>query len=321
MRAAPADFVAPQLARLVKAPPAGDDWAHEIKYDGYRMHARLDRGRVRLLTRTGLDWTMKYPAIAGPFATLRAETAYLDGELCGVRPDATTSFAMMQNAGGRGGELVFFLFDLLYLNGKPLLDRPLLERKRALARLLAGAPECLHYSDHHIGQGAAFFEQAARLGVEGVVSKRIDAPYSPGNRGFWQKSKCLNREEFVVIGWTDPEGSRPHIGALLLGYYDPAGKLVYAGRAGTGLPGRELERLWHRLRPLAAPKMPVDVPPPRTSRFGSPLVLSRVHWVRPEIVVEVSYMTWTDDGLLRHVVYLGEREDKPAVGVVRPRPA
>jgi ATP-dependent DNA ligase len=156
--------------------------------------------------------------------------------------------------------------------------------------------------------------------VEGIVSKRIDASYSPGNRGLWCKVKCLNRAEFVVVGWTDPEGRRPHLGALLLGYYDPDGRLIYAGRAGTGIDNAELERLWRRLQPLATDKMPLDVAPPRSTRFGSPLVLSRVHWVRPELVAEVKFLTWTDDNLLRQVVYQGLREDKPARDVRREVP-
>ncbi len=143
---------------------------------------------------------------------------------------------------------------------------------------------------------------------------------SPGNRGLWLKVKCLNREEFVVIGWTDPEGARPFLGALLLGYYDPDGRLTYAGRVGTGINQAELERLWRRLQPLAIAKMPLDVPPPRSTRFGSPLVLSRVHWVRPELVAEVKFLTWTEDNLLRQVVYEGLREDKPAAEVRRDVP-
>jgi bifunctional non-homologous end joining protein LigD len=319
--AGPPSWIKPQLAALVKKPPDGDDWLHEIKFDGYRMHARLERGRVKLLTRTGLDWTLKYPAISGAFATLRAETAYLDGELCGVRPDGTTSFSMIQNAsdGGNAASLVFYPFDLLYLDGKSLLALPLRQRKRQLQKLMANAPDNLHYSDHHIGQGAAFFEQAGKLGVEGIVSKRVDGAYEPGRRT-WQKVKCLNREEFIVVGWSDPEGSRHRIGALLLGYYAPDGELIYAGRAGTGMPERELERLWQRLQPIAVEKMPLSAPPPRGGRFGSPLVLSKVHWVRPEMVAEVSYVEWTGDGLLRHVVYLGEREDKAARGVIRAKP-
>ena len=173
--------------------------------------------------------------------------------------------------------------------------------------------------------GQAFYDHACALKVEGIVSKRVDAPYAPGNRGLWLKVKCLNREEFVVVGWTDPEGSRPWLGALLLAYYDPDGRLIYAGRAGTGIGHAELERLWRRLQPLAISQMPLDVPPPRDSRFGSPLILSRVHWVRPELVAEVKYLTWTEDNLLRQVVYEGLREDKPAAEVRRevpyPKPA
>jgi ATP-dependent DNA ligase len=156
--------------------------------------------------------------------------------------------------------------------------------------------------------------------VEGIVSKRPDTAYAPGNRGLWLKVKCLNREEFVVVGWTDPEGARPWLGALLLAYYDPDGRLVYAGRAGTGINHAELEHLWRRLQPLRASEMPLDVPPPRDARFGSPLTLSRVHWVRPELVAEVKYLAWTEDNLLRQVVYEGLREDKPASEVRRAVP-
>jgi DNA ligase D-like protein (predicted ligase) len=307
-------WIRPQLTQLVKDTPDGPGWLHEIKFDGYRMHARLDHGAVRLLTRTGLDWTHKYPAIAAAVASLSAGHAYLDGELCGVRPDGTTSFSMIQNAsdGGNAAGLVFFLFDLLYLDGDDLSVRPLIERKARLAELLAKAGPPLLYSDHQIGHGRAFYEQACGLSVEGIVCKRADAPYMPGNRGLWVKVKCLHREEFVVVDWTDPEGTRPWLGALLLAYYDPDGRLVYAGRAGTGIKQAELERLWRRLQPLAISEMPLEVPPPRTSRFGSPLVLSRVHWVLPELVAEVKYLTWTDDNLLRQVVYEGLREHKPA---------
>src|SRR3954471_21868982 len=174
-------------------------------------------------------------------------------------------------------------------------------------------------NEHQIGHGPAFHRLACQHGLEGIVSKRVNGRYEPDRRS-WLKTKCLNREEFVVVGWSDPEGSRHRIGALLLGYYPPDGKLIYAGRAGTGMPVAELERLWQRLKPLAIDKMPLSVPPPRGSRFGSPLVLSRVHWVRPEMVVEVSYAEWTPDGLLRHVVYLGEREDKAAIDVRRDPP-
>jgi len=315
-------WVKPQLTKLVDAPPEGAEWLHEIKFDGYRMHARLDRGAVRLLTRTGLDWTHKYPAIAAAVASLPAREAYLDGELCGIRLDGSTSFSLIQHASdtGNGDALVFFLFDLLHLDGEPVSQRPISERKERLRTLLSETTPPLQFSDHQIGRGRAFYEHACGLKLEGIVSKRGDAPYAPGNRGLWLKVKCLNREEFVVVGWTDPEGTRPHLGALLLAYYDPDGRLIYAGRAGTGIGHAELERLWRRLQPLATPKMPLDMPPPRDSRFGSPLILSHVHWVRPELVAEVKFLAWTEDNLLRQVVYEGLREDKPPKDVRLPIP-
>jgi DNA ligase D-like protein (predicted ligase) len=197
-------WVAPQLTQLVDAAPYGDDWLHEIKYDGYRMMARFDRGAVKLLTRTGLDWTHKYPPIAKAVAALDVRQAYLDGELCGVGPDGITSFNIVQLASDRGNAaaLVFFLFDLLHLDGEDLRPRPLIERKQRLNALLANPGPCLRYSDHVLGQGPAFYEKACGMHVEGIVSKRIDAPYTPGNRGLWRKVKCLNRAEFVVVGWT-----------------------------------------------------------------------------------------------------------------------
>jgi DNA ligase D-like protein (predicted ligase) len=318
-----------QLAALVKQAPDGPEWLHEIKFDGYRMHARLDAGRVQILTRRGNIWTDKYPAIAQAVAGLPARNAYLDGELCGVLPDGRTAFNLIQNASDTGqGSLVFFLFDLLFVDGEDITALPLVDRKARLAALLNGAPESLRYSDHQIGRGPDFHRLACERGLEGIVSKRVNGRYEPDRRS-WLKTKCLNREEFVVVGWSDPEGSRHRIGALLLGYYTPdgkrasgasdgsAGKLIYTGRVGTGMPVTELERVWQRLQPLTVDKMPLSEPPPRGSRFGSPLVLSRVHWVRPEMVVEVSFAEFTPDGLLRHVVYLGEREDKPASDVRR----
>jgi bifunctional non-homologous end joining protein LigD len=207
-------WIKPQLTKLVDQPPDGSEWLHELKFDGYRMHARLDRGAVRLLTRTGLDWTHKYPAITAAVATLPARQAYLDGELCGVRPDGTTSFSLIQNASdsGNSGALVFFLFDILRLDGEAIAPLPLTERKERLRLLLSDVGSPLHFSDHQIGRGQAFYDHACTLRVEGIVSKRVDAPYAPGNRGLWLKVKCLNREEFVVVGWTDPEAPGPGSG-------------------------------------------------------------------------------------------------------------
>jgi ATP-dependent DNA ligase len=175
-------WVKPQLTKLVDAPPEGAEWLHEIKFDGYRMHARLDRGAVRLLTRTGLDWTHKYPAIAAAVASLPAREAYLDGELCGIRPDGSTSFSLIQHASdtGNGDALVFFLFDLLHLDGEPVSQRPISERKERLRTLQSETTPPLQFSDHQIGRSRAFYEHACGLKLEGIVSKRGDAPYAPG---------------------------------------------------------------------------------------------------------------------------------------------
>jgi DNA ligase D-like protein (predicted ligase) len=258
-------WVRPQLTELVDAAPDGEAWLHEIKFDGYRMHARLDRGTVKLLTRTGLDWTHKYPAIVEAVSSLGARQAYIDGELCGVGPDGITSFSMIQLASdaGNAAGLVFFLFDLLHLDGEDLTAQPLVDRKRRLATLLSHVASPLQYCDHQIGRGREFHQHACAMSLEGIVSKRADAPYTPGNRGLWRKVKCLHREEFVVIGWTDPEGARPFLGALLLGYYDPDSHLVFAGRVGSGIKQAELERLWQKLQPLATNTMPLAVPPPQ----------------------------------------------------------
>jgi bifunctional non-homologous end joining protein LigD len=307
----PPAFVDPQLALLRKEPPSGPSWVHELKLDGYRIHARIDRGEVKLLTRSDLDWSPRYRATAEALHELKCERAYLDGKLCAVNPDGTTSFAAMQAATdtGRSGDLVFFLFDLLHLDGVDLRPLPLTDRKAKLAGLLKGAGRGLVYHEHLVGDGRTILAQACKLKAEGIVSKRVDAPYAPGNRGLWVKTKCLNRQEFVVVGWTEGEGARKALGSLLLGYYE-GGRLIYAGRVGTGLTEREIGDLRQRLEPLAVAKMPLAAPPPRDSRFGRPLELKRVHWVLPELVVEVTFLTWTEDRLLRQVVYQGLREDK-----------
>jgi DNA ligase D-like protein (predicted ligase) len=313
-------FIPPQLSQPVEKPPSGPQWLHEIKLEGYRMAARIDNGYAQLLTRTGLDWTHKYPSAIGALANLNVKTAYLDGELCGVDDAGLPSFARIQAAtdGERAARLVFYAFDLIHINGGDVTGLPLLERKGLLEPLVANKPG-LRFTGHDTRAGELILKHAGRLGFEGVVSKTIDAPYAPGNRGLWRKAKALNRQEFVIVGWSDPEGSRPYLGALLLGYYADDGKLVYAGRVGTGMPDKVLADLRRRLDPLALSKSTLDVPPPRKTRFGSPLVLSRVHWVEPKLVAEITYLTWTADSLLRHTVYVGLREDKAAEYVRRER--
>jgi len=316
---APPKWIKPQLTRLVDEAPQGPGWLHEIKYDGYRMHARIDSGRVKLLTRTGLDWSHRYKRTIQALSALMVRSAYIDGELCALNGDGVPAFSRLQAAmdEGRTDQLIFFAFDLLHLNGESTAKQPLIKRKERLERVFKWEISGLRYSEHVAGDGPRFRQHACQLGLEGVISKRADQPYVPGDRGIWVKSKCLNREEFVVVGWTAPEGSRRHIGALLLAYYTDDGRLHYAGRAGTGITDKELKRLAGILAPLQVPKMLLAEPPPRDSRFGSPLQLSKVHWVRPEVVVEVTYLTWTEDNLLRQVSYQAQREDKPARQVVR----
>jgi DNA ligase D-like protein (predicted ligase) len=312
------NWTPPQLCQLVEKAPSGPQWLHEIKLDGFRMAARIDHGRAQLLTRTGLDWTDKYPSMIAALANVKAKSAYLDGELCGVGEAGLPSFAQTQAAtdGERGVQLVYYAFDVLHLDGQEVSSLPLIERKALLEPLVADTLG-VQFNGHKTGDGELILRHAGKLGFEGVVSKTIDAPYAPGNRGLWRKAKWLNRQEFVVVGWSDPEGSRPHLGALLLGYYADDGKLIYAGRVGTGMPVKVLADLRRRLEPLARKTSPLNVLPPRKTRFGSPLVLSRVHWVEPKLVAEITYLTWTADGLLRHTVYVGLREDKPADQVRR----
>jgi bifunctional non-homologous end joining protein LigD len=188
-------WIKPHLCHLAKEAPTGENWAHELKFDGYRIHARIDRTDVQLLTCTGVDWTDKYLTLAAALRTLSVRQAYLDGELCGVRPDGVTSFALIQNAADRrgGSDLLYFVFDLLYIDRQDLMPLPLSSLKARLAALLERPADAVRYSDHQIGHGQAFHRHACELGLEGIVSKQLDAGYRPGQRGLWLKTKCLNR--------------------------------------------------------------------------------------------------------------------------------
>jgi len=255
-------FIGPQLSQPVEKPPSGPQWLHEIKLDGYRMAARIDNSRVQLLTRTGLDWTEKYPSAIAALANLNIKTAYLDGELCGVDEAGLPTFAHTQAAtdGELNVQIIYYAFDLLHLDGRDISGLQLIERKALLEPLLANKPG-LQFNGHEIGDGELILKHAGKLGFEGVVSKTVDAPYAPGNRGLWRKAKWLNRQEFVIVGWSNPEGSRPHLGALLLGYYTDDGKLIYAGRVGTGMPVKVLADQRRRLDPIERETSPLSAPP------------------------------------------------------------
>jgi len=308
----------PQLATLSSAVPTGEDWLHELKFDGYRLLAWADGKLVRLMTRRGQDWTDRFSATAAAIAALGLKATILDGELVALDEHGVSQFQELQNwlRKGRTAELVYYVFDAPFLLGYDLRATPLIERKQALARvLLAHDPTNagpIRYSDHVVGQGPAFRGQACDHGLEGVVSKRTTAQYQAGRSPQWRKLKCHNRQEFVVAGYTQPQGSRSHFGALLLGYYRD-GSLVYCGRVGTGFNQQTLRAVGKQLKVLRREDCPYDVPPPRAARRG-------VTWVEPELVAEVEFSGWTEDGVLRHPSFQGLREDKEPRDVVREQP-
>ncbi len=305
-------FVEPQLAMLADTPPEGDAWIHEIKLDGFRIQCRVDGEHVTLTSRNGLDWTARAPAVVAAARALDCTRALLDGELCWVDRDGRTSFGRWGDApsGDRGG-VVYFAFDLLFVDDRDLRSLPVVERRRELARLCLGAPPVLRCTEHTTGNGAELFAEASARGLEGIVSKRADAPYRSGRGRDWLKVKCLMRQEFVIVGWTPPTHARDRFGALVLAIYE-SDELVYAGRVGTGFDRAAREAIWARLEPLAQPDCPL---PTRPRAPG----LARVQWVAPHLVGEVAFTEWTSDGRLRHPSFQGLRDDKPATAVHRER--
>jgi bifunctional non-homologous end joining protein LigD len=302
-----------QLATPVTDPPAGDEWLHEMKFDGYRILSRVEKGRVKLVSRNGKDWTDRFTALTGAIGGL-AERAVLDGEVAVLLPGGKTSFQALQNfmSGAVGGQLVYYVFDLLYLGGYDLTGVALEQRKASLQQLVAGARGgAIRYSDHVVGQGKEVFENACRMGMEGIVSKRRDMPHTPGRTRGWLKVKCHLEQEVVIGGFTEPEGSRTGLGALLVGVHDTKGRLVYAGKVGTGFTEKMLQDLRRKL----------EAREQKTSPFAAGTGLPRnAHWVKPELVAEVAFTEWTSDGHLRHPTFRGLREDKPPAQVVRETP-
>ena len=311
----PATDYRPQLAVLVKEPPSGDEWLHEIKYDGYRIGARIRKGRVSLYSRNGKDWTAAFPEIAEAARRLGVTDALLDGEVAMVLPDGRTSFQALQNASSGDAPratLAYFAFDLLRLDGDRLERLPLEARKARLARLIGRRKGSrVRYSEHVAGNGERFFREACRAGLEGIISKRRDQPYHAGRHRDWVKTKCVLRQEFVIGGFTDPEGSREGIGALLIGYYEDE-RLVFAGKVGTGFTRRAALDLRRRLDAVERKTSPFTPPP------AGPLG-RRAHWVKPALVGEVVFTEWTGDGKIRHPSFQGLRWDKRAREVRRER--
>ncbi|CAN7439928.1 DNA ligase D [Aquipseudomonas alcaligenes] len=311
------DTLAPQLATLVDAPPSGD-WRYEIKFDGYRILARIRDGEVRLYTRNGNDWTARLPLQARDLAALDLGDSWLDGEVVVLDEDGLPSFQGLQNAFeiGRSHSILYYLFDAPYLDGRDLRQQPLEERRAALERVLKGHKRSLlRFSQDFAASHESILESACSMSLEGVIGKRAGSPYRSARSPDWIKLKCRRRQEFVIVGYTGPKGSRSGFGALLLAVHDEPGgaELRYAGRVGTGFDEARLADILGRLQAIARKDSPLTKALTASQRRG-------VHWVEPQLVAEVEFAEWTDDAIVRQAAFIALRSDKPAEQIIREQP-
>jgi bifunctional non-homologous end joining protein LigD len=305
-------FVEPSLAQTAERPPSGAKWVHEIKYDGYRIQARIDGGTVRLLTRKGLDWTQRFGSVAPALAGLGLSSALLDGEIVVEDSAGIAKFSLLQAdlSALRQDRFVYYLFDLLYAEGYDLTPATLLDRKALLQEIITAAPASpsIRYSEHLAEDGPTMLEHACRLGLEGIVSKRVDMPYRSGRGEHWLKSKSVLRQEFIIIGYVPSTVAPGSVGALALGYHEN-GKLMYAGRVGTGYSHKQARELRDTLEDIAASRPALGNALPAGAEKG-------VRWVKPQLVCDVEFHDWTTDRLIRQSSFKGLREDKAADEVV-----
>ncbi|QJR11055.1 Multifunctional non-homologous end joining protein LigD [Usitatibacter rugosus] len=311
-------FLPPQLATLVDRPPAdASGWSYEMKWDGYRILARATGADVRLFTRNGNDWTARLGPLARDLAKLKLREAWIDGEIVVLDDKGVPSFQRLQNAFDEGhvSPIQYRVFDLPFHDGLDLRDVALEQRRARLGRLLERktTPASVRFSEDFDAAGGELLEAACRMELEGLIGKRRDGAYVSGRSKAWIKLKCKKRQEFVVVGYTEPRGSRSGFGALLLGVNGPEG-LRYAGKVGTGFDQRLLDSVYGRLSKLEAKQIDLAQPPTGYEARG-------VHWVKPKLVAEVEFAEWTGEGIVRQAVFRSLRDDKPAAAIRRERAA